>query len=77
MVFRLNYSTQKHIPERNIYTDKMIDRMVIEKGKLGVAEFIGVKDIKKMKTSHILPIRSISDYETFVKYMFSDNQSLF
>ena len=31
MVFRLNYSTQKHIPERNIYTDKMIDRMVIEK----------------------------------------------
>lgn len=31
MVFRLKYSTQKHIPERNIYTDKMIDRMVIEK----------------------------------------------
>ena len=53
------------------------NRMIIEKGKLGVSEFVGVKDIKKMKTSHILPIRSISDYETFVKYMFSDNQSLF
>ena len=31
MVFRLNYSTQKHIPENKLYTDKMIDRMVIEK----------------------------------------------
>lgn len=31
MIFRLNYATQKHIPERNIYTDKMIDKMVIEK----------------------------------------------
>jgi len=31
MVFRLNYSTQKHIPEKNIFTDKMIDKIVIEK----------------------------------------------
>lgn len=31
MVFRLDYSNQKHVPERNVYTDKMIDKMVIEK----------------------------------------------
>lgn len=31
MLYRLNYSTQKHIAESKVFTDKMIDRMVIEK----------------------------------------------
>ena len=31
MIFRLNYSNAKHIPQKNIYTDKMIERMVYEK----------------------------------------------
>ena len=31
MIFRLNYSTEKHISEKFIYSDKMIDKMVIEK----------------------------------------------
>lgn len=31
MMFRLNYSNQKHIPEKNIFTDKMLDKLVIEK----------------------------------------------
>ena len=31
MIYRLNYSTQKHVSESKIYTDKMIDKMVQEK----------------------------------------------
>ena len=31
MLFRLNWSQHKHIAEKNIYTDKMLDTMVIEK----------------------------------------------
>lgn len=31
MMYRLNYSTQKHVSESKIYTDKMIDKMVQEK----------------------------------------------
>ena len=31
MIYRLNYSLGKHIPERNVFTDKMLDRMVSEK----------------------------------------------
>ena len=30
-VYRLNYATNKHIPESKVYTDKMIDKMVVEK----------------------------------------------
>lgn len=31
MVYRLNYSTAKHISDVKVFTDKMIDKMVIEK----------------------------------------------
>ena len=31
MVYRLNYSTQKHIAETKLFTDKMLDKIVIEK----------------------------------------------
>lgn len=31
MIFRMNYAANKHIPEKNIFTDKMIDKMIIEK----------------------------------------------
>ena len=31
MIFRLNMSTEKHIAESRIFTDKMLDRLVIEK----------------------------------------------
>lgn len=31
MVYRLNYSTQKHVAESKVYTDKMIDKIVQEK----------------------------------------------
>lgn len=31
MIYRLNYSNSKHIAEKNVFTDKMLDTMVIEK----------------------------------------------
>lgn len=46
MVFRLNYSMEKHIVEKTIFTDKMIDRIVIEKP---VTE-IGLKKILSANT---------------------------
>ena len=53
------------------------NRLIIEKGKLGISEFTGIKDIKKIQTPVILPIREASDYEIFLKLMHNQNLSLF
>ena len=53
------------------------NRLILEKGKIGISEFTGIKDIKKIQTPSILPIRGSSDYEIFTKQMSNQNLSLF
>ena len=62
MVFRLNYSTQKHIPERNIYTDKMIDRMVIEKPVTDI-------ELKKIVSTNTVYFCGKKILEIIIKYI--------
>ena len=45
MVYRLNYSTAKHIADTRVFTDKMVDRMVIEKP-------VTIQDLKKIVSAN-------------------------
>ena len=41
MLYRLKYASEKHIADTKVYTDKMIDRMVVEKPVI-------IQDLKKI-----------------------------
>ena len=62
MIFRLNYSTEKHIPEKNVYTDKMIDKMVIEKP-------ISDIDLKKIVSANTVYFCGKKILEIILKYI--------
>ena len=41
MIYRLNYASQKHIADTRVFTDKMIDKMVID-------EPVTIQELKKI-----------------------------
>ena len=53
------------------------NRLILEKGRLGLAEFIGGENVKQLNPSRIVSIQSVSEYESFIRYMFNEKKSLF
>lgn len=62
MIFRLNMSTEKHIAESRIFTDKMLDRLVIEKP-------VTIQELKKIVNPNTAYFCGDKLIEMIVKYM--------
>lgn len=62
MIFRLNMSTEKHIAESRIFTDKMLDRLVIEKP-------VTIQELKKIVNPNTAYFCGKELIETIVKYI--------
>ena len=45
MIYRLKYSTDKHIAEQRVFTDKMLDKLVVEKP-------VTIQEVKKIVSAN-------------------------
>ena len=62
MVYRLNYSTEKHIAESRVFTDKMLDKMVVEKP-------VTIQEIKKIVSANTAYYCGNAIIQIIVKYI--------
>ena len=61
MIFRLNMSTEKHIAESRIFTDKMLDRLVVEKP-------VTIQELKKIVSANTAYFCGKEIIEIIAKY---------
>ena len=62
MILRLNYSNEKHISEKTVFTDKMLDKLIIEKP-------VALADLKKIVSANTAYFLGKQIIETIVKYI--------